>query len=337
MWQKYGTVFNAFTAPQVQTSSPAPAPARNYAAIQRTVDEEILAVCPLCNFEVTIFESQLGQEITCPLCKEKVVIKEEKPTLCPFCNQEIARNAEVCRHCHKKISAAAVEISKYNGILKKGGFNLKEIIGVLVIFVILWTFIPILLSHFEMEVKTKETLEKILILFYLIAASAFTLRCKWLPLIKKTDLSGCPKLDIKGILQKAALSVKEVLWVILIFIALIIALHLLANSFAEVPKAIAIIKDKHLLFLIYPIIAIIFLFRKILFTKKNKTENQDAVQTENAAAAENTGEVAPAAPAEVLQAACPHCNAIFEVEAEWQGLESECSECGKTFVIDIKK
>ena len=138
-------------------------------------------------------------------------------------------------------------------------------------------------------------------------------------------------------MQKAALSVKEVLWVILIFIALIIALHLLANSFAEVPKAIAIIKDKHLLFLIYPIIAIIFLFRKILFTKKNKTENQDAVQTENAAAAENTGEVAPTTPAEVLQAACPHCNAIFEVEAEWQGLESECSECGKTFVIDIKK
>ena len=85
----------------------------------------IVGVCPSCEMDVYLPDTALGKNVLCPFCREEVIIAEEKPQTCPFCKGIIAKDAMVCRHCHKKISAIQMHIKQGNWIKKNSVMVIK--------------------------------------------------------------------------------------------------------------------------------------------------------------------------------------------------------------------
>ena len=97
----------------------------------RGMSKTITGVCPVCGYDIHLKQFQLGREMSCPLCRETVVIESEKQVevLCPYCGTSLKPGAVVCRNCKKRVDPASVRFARGKAITSAAKNKLHSIAG----------------------------------------------------------------------------------------------------------------------------------------------------------------------------------------------------------------
>lgn len=373
-----------------------------------------LCVCPSCGFDVDVPEDAMGQDVLCSLCKEVVVIQEEKPYYCPFCKGLISSDAQICRHCHKKITIAQSLIATGKQFKKKGSVTLigqdynPEIYTIChscnskikcrtsdIDTLIVCNFCkenthvdnttlekcPFCGNQIALDAKVcrhckKSILNSIAKLAYKMGTASINpgtdpgmkrefffkkvfSKEKWIDTFdtlkhlfqKKTNLI------FPGILL-LILSVlayysfnnydREETWPVLLgALAGIILGILTTRKFPQtcVPWILAIIcgivfciywchiGQKHVAVIVVNLFCYLLPVLFVCWTNSGIYKASESVNSEMSQASPETS----ISPAGTVYTRCTHCNTLFAVEPEWQGLQTTCSNCQQQFTINIEK